>query len=342
MRRALASGEVRPLLEYTSWLLDVLDPRNEAEGVPSLEEMVGRLFAVRTQESSALLTAMAALGRDDDLRRRVADEVRGRGHVFPRWLAELHRAEAADRAVQVTEPLQDGTELLVGVTIPGDSPLSVAVFLDNNLAGAVKGALLAPRTVDLAAEEMRAAAEDPDLVLSDVSPADARAQILEGIQAGEMFVPPLQSETWPARRPLLEWVASLLPAGGTGRVEREWSDEELEAVVAGFFASSSGQRWSRRDVGPLVEEIAFNATEDAARDPLLISPVWAEISLVNSLPHMNAAAGLEPDVVLDVFRDFIRFGHAERGIREGLTEETLGAVDRFTGRFREAWEASAE
>jgi hypothetical protein len=238
--------------------------------------------------------------------------------------------------VQVTEPLQDGTELLVGVTIPGDSPLSVAVFLDNNLAGAVKGALLAPRTVDVAADEMRAAAEDPDLVLSDLSPADARARIIEGLVAGEQFSPPVRSETWPARRPLVEWVASLLPEGGTGRVEREWSDEELEAVVDGFFASSTGQRWSRSRVGPLVEEIATNATENAARDPLLISPVWVEISLANSLAHMDAAAELAPDVVLDVFGDFIRFGHVERGIRGGLSDETLATVDRFADRFRAA------
>ena len=186
------SGEVRPLLEYASWLLDMVDPRNVPRGMaqpaaaPTLDEVVRSLLAVPHVESSALLTAVAVLSRRDDLRARVADEVRRRGHVFPRWLAELHRSEAADRAVQVTEPLQDGYELLVGVTVPGGFPLSVAAFIDNNLNSAVKSALVAPRALDVATREIHAAADDPDLVFAPISPADARAHILDGIEAGEL------------------------------------------------------------------------------------------------------------------------------------------------------------
>jgi len=333
---------VRQLLEYASWLLDSVDPRNagiEESGTSrTLDDLIGSYLDVATAESSALLTALATLHGDEDLRSRIAAEVGRRGDVLPEWLAELHNARVIDRAVQITEPLEDGVEFLVGVELAGGEALSMAAFIDNNLNAAVKDALVAPRPLDDTARELQAAADDSDLVFSDIPAADARAHIVAGVEAAGMLVPPVRTDSWPAKRPLLEWLVSLLPPGGTGRVLREWSDEELDALIDRFFESPSGQRWSRSDVGSLVEDLVYGATEDAAHDPLLISPVWVEIAIRNVLPNVDSARDLSPDVALDVFRDLIRFGHAERGVREGLTEATLRYVDRFAEGLRSAAE----
>ena len=53
--------------------------------------------------------------------------------MLPRWLPELDRAEPVDRAVEISTVLRDADELLVGVTVPGEHPLTAVVRIDNEL-----------------------------------------------------------------------------------------------------------------------------------------------------------------------------------------------------------------
>jgi hypothetical protein len=79
--------------------------------------MVDSLLAVRLPETSALLAAVAALSGDEVLRRRVHREITDRADALPRWLADLHRATALPRAVEVTHVLGDGDNVLVAATL---------------------------------------------------------------------------------------------------------------------------------------------------------------------------------------------------------------------------------
>src|SRR4051812_9041341 len=79
------------------------------------------------------LGAIATLTVDDELRRRVRREIAERGHVLPRWLAELHHTRPVDRAVEVSTVFRDADELLVGVTMPDGRPLTAVVRIDNEL-----------------------------------------------------------------------------------------------------------------------------------------------------------------------------------------------------------------
>ena len=124
---ALDADEPLELLELASTLLDVVDRRSDNPfspdpDRPTREQLLESLFAAPLPETSALLAAVAALSRDDVLRRRVSREIAGRAHALPEWLAEVSKAVAEPEAVEVTHPLGDGDDILVSVTLPGGHP----------------------------------------------------------------------------------------------------------------------------------------------------------------------------------------------------------------------------
>jgi hypothetical protein len=340
VRIALDSGLAWPLLDYASYLLDLVDERNvpldqppEEEG-PTLEDLASTFLAVPRYESSALLAALAGLADDEFLRLRVRGEIAERGHELPEWLVALDAATAVDRAVLITEPLDDGYQVLIGATLRGGHDLTAVVFIDNNRNSAVTSAFVVPRPLADTAAEMQELAEDPDLTFGDLSPADARVHITEAIDEGDQFHPPLTSDTWPATRPLLEWMTSLLPSGGSGRPVAEWSDAKLDELADRFLTSSFGEAWRGRDMRSLVDEIFGIASTLASGDPARISPTGAEIVLLD-VARIVAAGHAEIDDAPAVLRDVIRFGHAERGLPADVTDEAVGVVDEFEAAYRE-------
>ena len=103
----------------------------------SLDDILRSLVTAGRVETLATALAVATLTGDVDLRRRVRREIADRGHVLPRWLAELDRAEPVERAVEVSTVFRDVDTLLVGVTVPGDHPLTAVVHIENEIGGLV-------------------------------------------------------------------------------------------------------------------------------------------------------------------------------------------------------------
>jgi hypothetical protein len=81
----------------------------------------------------------------------------------------------------------------------------------------------------------------------DIDLADARARIFEAAENGGYIYPPLETDTWPASRPLAEWLLRLLPSGGTGYVRPEWSQAAPRKLANWFFRSPFGQRLDNKD-----------------------------------------------------------------------------------------------
>jgi hypothetical protein len=121
-----------PLLGVVGLLLSAAADSDDPAA--SLDDLVRSFSAVDRLETSAALLAMATLTVDADLRRRVRREIAERGHVLPRWLAELDRSTPVDRAVEVSTVFRDADELLVGVTVPGGHPLTAVVERLERLA----------------------------------------------------------------------------------------------------------------------------------------------------------------------------------------------------------------
>ncbi|CCG04386.1 DUF6398 domain-containing protein [Blastococcus saxobsidens] len=337
---ALATDEPLALLGLASTLLASFDERaslgrRDKPSMPRLDELLQAFFAIEEVETSALLAALSGLAGDEVLRHEVRREIAAREHVLPRWLPDLDGAEPVERAFEMRHVLGDGENLVVGVLLPGGHQLCAAAYVDHNLGTLVKDALVSPGALTELVDMMRAeAADELDTVLTDLAPADARARIAEAIELSRITFPPIETDTWPACRPLVEWMVGLLPAGGTGYVRPVWPDDARQALADRFFSSPFGARLDDADRRSLLESLLWFGTDYGPGDPLRWSPVAVEILLIDWIPRTIVADVPYLTQAPELLRAFLRFCHAERGIRAELTAETLAAVDELEGEYQ--------
>jgi Domain of unknown function (DUF6398) len=247
----------------------------------------------------------------------------------------LDDAEPVDMVFEMRHVLGDGDNIVFGVRLPGGHELCAAVYIHHNLGTLVKDAHVVPGRVSELVEMMRTTADDPDVMLTEFDPADARARITEAIELGAITFPPLESDTWPSWRPLVEWAVERLPAGGTGYVRPEWTDDDRQALAERFFASSFGVDLDDADGRSLLDSLPWFGTDYGPGDPLRWSPVTVEMLLADWIPRKIVADVPHLTRAPDLLRAFIRFSHAERGIRAELTHETLAAVDELEPQYQE-------
>lgn len=342
---ALADDHPLTMLSLVSSLLAALEPtvrgpfdRPGDPELPSVEELVQMFLEIEIPETSALLTVIAELAGDELLRRRIRREVVARAHPLPGWLIELGRTTPIDRVVEVVHVLGDGDDIVVGVRLSGGTSLTFFVYVDHNLGTVVKDAFVVPAAVsDVIELKLGAAAEQDvaqDMSVRDLDPADARARVAEAIEMGARMFPPLESDSWPACRPLVEWAVRMLPEGGTAYQRPEWDDGKLATLTERFFASPFGAGLDDADRRGLLDSLLWFGTDYGPGDPLRWSPVAVEILLVDWIPRKIVAEAGYLAKAPELLRAFIRFSHAERGIRSGLTDETIAAVDRYEPEYQ--------
>ncbi|HYY10396.1 MAG TPA: hypothetical protein VE781_05620, partial [Kineosporiaceae bacterium] len=115
-------------------------------------------------------------------------------------------------------------------------------------------------------------------------------------------------------------------------VLQELSADELDEVADGFLAGPFGSPWSDEDLRCLVDEVLAAGSANGIGDPLgwsrdnvrrLLDP--ERTFLAPGTPHLDRAP--------ELLRDLIRHGHAERGLRQELTDDALAAVDASAETF---------
>jgi hypothetical protein len=341
VRQRLASDEPLDFLAYVSTLLAAVDPRGknpferERAGGPegaTLPQLVESFAQVVLPETTALLAAIAQLGTDELTRTRARLALATRPHPLPDWLARLGEASVY-RTVESTHVLGDGDSVLLGSRLLGHE-LTTVIYIDHNLGTVVKDAFPAPGQIGEVAGRMREAADDPDMTLRDIGLADARARVAEAIEVGAITFPPFETETWPASRPLTEWLLRLLPEGGTGYVRPAWSGAAKTKLVKRFFASEFGKPLDDADHRDLLDQFLWFGTDYGPGDPLRWSPVAVEILLADWIPRKIVASPEYLSEAPVLLRAFIRFCHAERKIRRALTDQTLAAVDEHEPEYQ--------
>ncbi len=155
-----------------------------------------------------------------------------------------------------------------------------------------------------------------------------------------MLFPPVETDTWPMCRPLVEWLVRRLPPGGTVPHRHDCTDLELEELRDDFFASEYGKPVDHPDERSLLEDITWFGSGWAGGDPLRWSPVNVEILMVDWIPRKIVA-----DVELlakapHLIRAFIRYCHNRREIPGPLTEETVAAVSQWEPEYQRAIRSS--
>ena len=344
IRRALSSPDPLDLLALGSSLIAALDPRvvsplerSRSRETPGfrLAEFTDSFIHTDRVEATAMLAILGVLADDELLRARARRELVGRVHALPAWLAGLSSA-TPERSVVMSHVLGDGDNVMVGVSLATRSPLTFVVYIDHNMGGVVKDAYPVADSLANVVSFMAGANDDPDMTFTDLSLADARERITAAVDLGAMTYPPFETDTWPACRPLVEWVTRLLPSGGTGYFRPTWDEEATRDLAARFFASPYGADLDDRDHRSLLETFIWFATDYGPGDPLRWSSVAVEILLLDWLPRKVLAETPYLALAPDLLRAFVGFCHAERGIRTTLTDETLEAVDRYEPEYLEA------
>jgi hypothetical protein len=314
---------------------DPFHPADDLE-LPSPSQLVDAFVDVDRVETSALLAVWQVLSADDLVRAKIARELSGRTTALPPWLTAL--ADVEVRAVtETSHVLGDGDNINLGVRFPTGEELTAVVYVDHNLGTVVKDAFLVPEPIERLQALHTELADDPDVVHRELHPADARAMVTEAIESGAMLYPPLESETWPGCRPIVQWLFARLPEGGTGYEHREWEEADLDAERDRFLASPQAARLrDDPDAADLADSLFWFGSGYSGTDPLRWSTVRVEILLLDWLPRKIVA---EVDYLAkapEVLRALIRWAHAERGIRADLTADTLETVDDLEADYQQA------
>lgn len=334
---ALDSPSPLDLLTLVSRLLSALDPRaanpfrdwNSEPGL-TVAEFVQTLIEVPSRETTALLATVAALTGDDLLAARIRRELATRRFPLPKWIAALADA-TPEPPIEVSHVLGEGDSVLLGARLAGHGGLTAVVFVDHNLGTVVKDAFVIDDSIERVASQIsQHLGSDADTTIAEVGPAVARARAAEAIEHGAITYPPYETDTWPGCRPLVEWLCAALPPGGTGYERREWTDLELDELAERFFASPYGRELSGdADARSLLESLLWYGSAYSTGDPLRWSPPKIEVLMLDWIPRKIVAPTRYLAGAPDVLRAFIRFGHAEVGLRDKLTVEAIAAVDDF-------------
>ena len=317
------------LLTVASSLLDI--PSHPDVDPTSAAVIIRRLADWDRPETSAGALAMATLTGDVALRRWVRRDLADRGHTVPRWLADLHLAVPADRAVEVQGPFREVDAIVLGVSIPSGHTLTAVVQVDNELGARAIDSSLFEVPIEEVVPQLRAA-EDAKPHRRDLSAADARARLTAATRDLYLNASPKPEQRWGAPRCLVRWMLSRFPEGGDATPPGSRDDVDLDELGLQFLASPWGRPWTRASLHVLVEEVLGRGLGNGLGDPLLWSPRHVGRLLDPEL------RGLDPELfdldrLPELLRDLIRYGHGERGLRPELTDASLAAVDRWAPGF---------
>ncbi|GAA3881686.1 hypothetical protein GCM10022381_24920 [Leifsonia kafniensis] len=345
---ALRAGHPQALLQMASGMVTLFDPRAESRfdddpdaEAPTLAGICDSFAAMGVRQSDALVSVMAELSGDDLLRERTRRAVGLHHQTLPDWLARLDEVQPY-RAFQMAHVLGDGDNLVIGVRLAGNHELGILIYIDHNLGTVVKDAFLVDQPLGELVEAWRRIVRDAgsgaakDSSIRELPLADARARITQAINTGAITYPPFETETWPAVRPVVEWIVGKLPDGGSEYTPEEWTKEQISAIADEFFGSEFGRALDDEDHRSLLDNLLWFGAETAVGDPLRWSPVSVDIVLNDWIPRKIAAPVDLLDKAPTLLRALVRYAHQQRGIRHGLTKQTLEAIDEYTAGYREA------
>lgn len=216
LRTALASAHPLDLLAQLSSLVDAWDARHpNPMSVAELHAFVEVLTADDSPESTAALLLLATLLPDELTARRIARAVGGRAQGLPEWLQQLDQV-AVRRTLRLSDSFGLAEQYWIEAVWPSGDTLSCGVLLHAVDGHVVGDAVVIPEGLDLVTQAQADTSAGSSLILDEVDPADLRARIDHAIQVSAERRSAPASDSWPAARPLVEWLLRKLPSGGQG------------------------------------------------------------------------------------------------------------------------------
>lgn len=342
-RAGMASGgpldvEMFASMIASCWRRGPLDDVDPSEMAAALIEAVA---STARPEAAALLAGLAAVAGEPAAgwARAAVGRLMRAGSVLPDRLADVGAARVVE-CWRMRDVLGDGDGYLFGCRYPSGGDHALVVYVDHNLGTLVKDAFTGDTSVaEMLADLRDLAGDDPDTVIEPVDPAEAAGRVREALELTDITVPPIETDTYPALRPLLDARLATLPEGFTVPDEPEWSKDERDGLVGEFLASEEGAAWAgREEVEEIAHHLVWFGADYNVGGPLRWSPTVAEVFLVDWFPRKVVA---EPEVAVlvpEVTAAWVRFAGRDRGLRPGLVAETVTAISEFAPGFSERFD----
>ena len=347
VRQALQSGEPLQVLALASMMIEVSTERplqrylHRPVDSPDLGMLITSFVESGFPEMAAFATVMLPMierGELAGLAHELAAELALEKPFEPAWLNDLEGL-AITGAQLMSDVLGDGDNIIVGAVLPSGHPFTAVLFVDHNMSSLAKDAFMVPAPIDDVVAHFRrlpGSCRSGDITFKRLDPADARARIEDAIKTFEIMLPPVETNTWPMCRPLVEWIVSKLPRDARPPDPPEFSEEYGDAIVAAFLTSRFAQEMaaetglSRDDARSLTSPLIWFASGHGVGDALRWSPQSVEIVLLDWYPRKV----MMPEDILrrlpDVLVALVRYAHDQRDIRPGLTASTLKVIQECT------------
>ena len=287
---------------------------------------------------AAILAATLAVfgpqrGRNEA--RRLWQELIAGGVVVPGWVDLLGDVKPV-RAVRLTDPWGDECLLWIDFERPDGSACGLAVAIDRIWSGTAHLFAHGPSIESVAAK----AAKDPEVRVSDIDLADARAMIAEGLRERDATVrldDEVERDDDPHERDeelraLVDQRIGLLPLGGNTALPRRQDEEEAAAIADDFVEWPHGLD---RDMAARIAETVISfAGYCYDGDPLQWSPPRIAGFLAGWIPAKVIADDQWLAAVEEVFPPWLEFAAERRGLSSELLQENLSVARESFGAMR--------
>lgn len=325
IRDAASADSPLPLLHlasvFASAQASVAESDPEAAG---LQELGIDMLEAAPVETEPLVRIWAQMLDDELFRRRVAKLLPTENSKrLPEWLRRAGEIKPF-RAAALVSPVRTEETTLLEIST-ADRSVTLAIAVERSGTPFLEDGYLMGDDLNTVKDLIM---QDPeiDFEIVDLSLADGAARIREAAEMGEHMFPPIDTETWPELRPLLDWMLRLAPTGGTGFDLKEWTREEIDELVEDFGRSEFGDALTDEDLEHAYRLFDFQAVY-GNNDPLRWSGSFVERIMCDLYPRKLIAPDDHMLRMPTVLEALVQYSNDRSGIDPEYTANSLGAID---------------
>ena len=303
--------------------------------IPPIRELALQMLEATPKETEPLVRIWAQMLDDELFGRRIAKRLPTPSTKrLPEW---IRRAEEIRpfRAAAFVSPVKIEETILLEISTAGRS-VTLAVGVDRSGSPYLEDAYLADGPLSNIVEFSRTELVLPVDVVT-LSLVDAGARLREALEMSTHMFPPIETESWPGTRRLLEWMLRKLPEGGTGYEIRTWEPEEIEELVADFRASPFAESLTKEEVDHAHVLFEFQCSY-GNNDPLRWSGTFVERLMCDLYPRKVMSPADDLLFMPTVLAALVRYANDRSGVDPVFTENALAAIDdnreEYTARVR--------
>ncbi|MFC7562497.1 hypothetical protein ACFQU9_04390 [Actinomadura namibiensis] len=319
------------------------------------EALIGHAARAGTPAALALLTGIANLGtrRQEALAEQAALELMERGVARPGWAEHVGMVTPGQCYVS-RDVYGDQESVVCTFTYGGADRHALVVLVDRNKAepvpsaparsgrppapGMVRDAWVSSRVDELLEHCRRESRENPLMRFEEVDPRDTRALLQRALERTDAVDDPPVNESFGSYHAFVRSRVRALPPGGGVPAPAVHGHDRRATLAARFLASDEAEELSDRSAASRCVDriIDYGCAHDFGR-PLRVSPLKAEMFLLDWLPRKVLLSRAEQEAVPHVLAAWVRWAGKRTGLPEEGVRATLDAVWDATAKFAESY-----